>query len=140
MFQPTDEFKSNDPLPYFDEVSSADGWQGHATTKSIDMLKTEIIVALSNMGASVLSFKRGVFNSEFKRDGFQIAYIIDQGSSMLHGKIDIAALPVKEDLREATKLKQKEQSLKMALFNFKIAINGTRFLKVLCPGFIPLLP
>ena len=37
-------------VPYFDELRTADGWQGHATNKSYETLKSEVTSAMSQLG------------------------------------------------------------------------------------------
>jgi len=139
-----DQPKSKTPdVPYFDNVSEKDGWQGQATGKSIDTLKNEITDAVRRLGGMVTGFQQGTFTiSKQKRDGFQVHYIIeDPDGKMTRGRIDIAALPVKEDYRLQRSIKtRREQSLKMALYMLRVALNGTWFLQQLSPGYAALLP
>jgi hypothetical protein len=130
-------------VPYFDDVTEKDGWQGQATGKSIDVLKNEITDAIRRLGGVVTGFQQGSFiTGKQKRDGFQVEYIVKSpDQSMTRGRIDIAALPVKEDYRLQRTLKtRREQSLKMALYMLRVALNGTWFLQQLSPGYAALMP
>lgn len=131
-------------IPYFDDVTSDPGWQGHTTKKSLDVLKSEVMVSLSRLGAIVTGFQRGTFEVDSKeRDGFQVRYVIEQPGSgeMRHGRLDIAALPVKRTYSQNRSLDtRRERSLKMALYMLREALNGTWFLSQLSPGYAPLMP
>ena len=130
-------------VPYFDDVTAEDGWQGHSTGKSVDRLKQEVITALERLGGTVRGFQRGTFIvDDKKREGFQIHYIIElPDGAMRPGRLDVAALPVKENYRtRQTVDKRREQSLKMALYMLREALNGTWFLSKLSPGYAPLMP
>jgi len=130
-------------VPYFDDVTEKDGWQGQATGKSIDVLKDEITVAIRRLGGTVTGFQQGSFLAgKQKRDGFQVEYIVKgPDGSMTRGRIDVAALPVKEDYRLQRSLKtRRDQSLKMSLYMLRVALNGTWFLQQLSPGYAALMP
>src|SRR3972149_9800415 len=94
-------------VPYFDDVTEKDGWQGQATGKSIDVLKDEIAVAIRRLGGTVTGFQQGTFlTGKQKRDGFQVEYIVKSpDGSITRGRIDVAALPVKDDYRLQRSLK-----------------------------------
>lgn len=129
-------------VPFFDDVTSEQGWRGHTTGKSIEKLKLEIIASISRLGGQVQTFQRGIFQvGDQKRDGFRIHYIEDQGGKLLYGRLDVAALPVKTDYRlRQSYEKRREGSLKMALFMMREALDGTWFLQQLSPGYSPLMP
>lgn len=131
-------------IPYFDDVTSDPGWQGHTTKKSMEVLKSEVMIALSRLGAIVTGFQRGTFEVDGKeRDGFQVQYVVEQPGSgeMRHGRLDVAALPVKRNYNLSRSLDaRRERSLKMALFMLREALNGTWFLSQLSPGYAPLMP
>ena len=130
-------------IPYYDDVKVEDGWQGHTTAKSIATLKLEITLCLSRLGGMVLSFQQGKYIiGDKRRDGFQIHYTVEQANGLLHqGKLDIAALPVRENYRlQRTLQKRKDNSLKMALYMARKALEGTWFLQKLSPGYAPLMP
>jgi hypothetical protein len=138
--QPKD--KASD-VPYFDNATEKAGWQGQATGKSIETLKNESSDAIKRLGGMVTGFQQGTFIvGKQKREGFRVHYIIESpDGSMTRGRIDIAALPVKEDYRLQRTLKaRREQSLKMSLYMLRIALNGTWFLQQLSPGYAALLP
>lgn len=134
--------KNKTNVPYFDDVTSADGWQGFTTGKSIERLKGEIAEAVSRLGGTVLNFQQGKFQEGQVRDGFRLNYFVDAADGrMVKGRIDIAALPVKDDWRIRKSIdKRKEQSLRMALYMLKIALDGTWFLQQLSPGYSALMP
>lgn len=129
-------------VPYFDDVKASDGWQGQSTSKSIERLQGEIMDAILRLGGKVTRFVKGKFVvSGLSREGFQIHYFI-KGSNggVSDGRMDVAALPVKNDyrIRKSFKTRQ-EQSLRMALYMLRDALNGTWFLQQLSPGYAPLL-
>mgnify|MGYP001568308587 FL=1 len=130
-------------VPYFDDVTAEDGWQGHSTGKSIDRLKQEVITALERLGGTVRTFQRGTFIvDDKKREGFQVHYIIElPDGDMRPGRLDVAALPVREEYRlQRTLASRREKSLKMALYMLREALDGTWFLSKLSPGYAPLMP
>lgn len=135
--------KKSQQVPYFEDAKAEDGWQGQTTGKSIQALQSEVTQSISRLGAMVISFQRGTFESEHgNRDGFRIHYSIETPSGMsMPGRIDIAALPISPKLgHRADKDKHRESSLKMALYMLKISLDGTWFLQQLSPGFSALVP
>lgn len=48
-------------VPYYEDVSSKDGWQGQQTTKSMERLKQEVTDAVERLGGVVRSFQSGTF-------------------------------------------------------------------------------
>lgn len=138
--QPKDEIHN---VPYFDDVTADAGWQGQTTGKSIEKLKAEIVEAIGRLGGVVTGFEKGVFLvGKQRREGFRVHYTIESpDGKMTRGRLDIAALPVKEDYRLQRSLKtRREQSLKMSLYMLRMALNGTWFLQQLSPGYAALLP
>jgi hypothetical protein len=135
--------KESISVPYFDDVTKEAGWQGQSTTKSIKTLQAEIIEAISRLGGLVINFQRGSFQSEAgNRDGFRVHYVVQAADGrQVPGRIDIAALPIKTDwsLRRSED-KRKDQSLKMALYMLRMALDGTWFLQQLSPGYSALVP
>lgn len=135
--------KQSANVPYYDDASKEDGWQGQATTKSIKALQAEIIEAIGRLGGMVINFQRGTFEGEVKpRDGFRVHYVVEAADgSQMPGRIDIAALPVKPDTyRSSSYDKRREASLKMALYMLRVALDGTWFLQQLSPGYSALVP
>lgn len=141
-FIPETPKQSTINIPYYDDVKVEDGWQGHTTSKSIATLKLEITLCLSRLGGTVLSFQQGQYViGDKKRDGFQIHYTIEVNGLLHRGQLDIAALPVRDEYRlQRTLQKRKENSLKMALYMVRKALEGTWFLQKLSPGYAPLMP
>jgi hypothetical protein len=137
--QPKNEIE----VPWFDDVTSEGGWQGHSTNKSTETLKSEVSISLSRLGAIIRSFQQGKFVTGGKeRDGYRISYFIEKPNGvMVEGRLDIAALPVKleHSLRRSLKTRR-ERSLRMALFMARNALDGTWFLQQLSPGYAPLVP
>ena len=130
-------------VPYFDNVTTEDGWQGHSTGKSIERLKQEVITALERLGSTVRTFQRGTFIVDNKkREGFQIHYVIElPDGDMRPGRLDVAALPVREEYQlRRTLTSRRERSLRMSLYMLREALNGTWFLSRLSPGYAPLMP
>ena len=130
-------------VPYFDDVSKDAGWQGHTTSKSVETLKSEIMSAIRRLGGLVTGFQKGCFGiGDRNRDGFRLNYVIEApNGNMFPGRIDIAALPVKDDYKHQRSYEtRREQSLKMALYMLKTALDGTWFLQQLSPGYSALMP
>jgi hypothetical protein len=138
-----DTTKKDKIKTYFEDATSKDGWQGQATTLSVDVLKTKVKNAIDRLGGIVTNFQKGTFMiDDEKRDGFQILYHIEADNGVIiPGRIDIAALPIRISFRtKPTEGKRREQSLKMALYMLEIALCGTRFLEELSPGYATLMP
>lgn len=138
--QPTGEVKT---VPFFDDVTSEGGWQGHSTGKSLETLKSEVMVSMSRLGGLVTGFQRGFFQTgSAHREGFRIHYVVEQpDGAMLRGRLDIAALPIRETPKSRrSSVARQEKSLKMALYMLRNALDGSWFLQQLSPGYAPLLP
>ena len=125
-------------VPYFEDVSRDEGWQGYSTTKPIKKLQAEIGDAIGRLGGIVSSFQRGTFLIDDKtREGFRVHYSIQNPNMQLVlGRIDIAALPVRNK-RDETK---KDKSLRMALYMLRNALDGMWFMQQLSPGYAALMP
>jgi len=129
-----EQSKESTSVPYFEDATSADGWQGQSTTKSINTLQSEISEAISRLGGLVTGFQRGKFESDVDRDGFRIHYTLTATDGrQVPGRINIAALPIRYE-------SHREKSLKMALYMFRQAMSGTWFLQQLSPGYSALVP
>jgi len=130
-----EQSKNSQKVPYYEDVTSADGWQGHTTQKTVNALQSEISQSISRLGGLVTGFQKGTFQSEEgNRDGFRVHYAIEATDGrQVPGRIDIAALPIRRE-------SNREKSLKMALYMFHIALNGTWFLQQLSPGYSALVP
>jgi hypothetical protein len=142
-FIPETSKGSNNQIPFYEDATKTDGWQGQATEKSIKTLQAEIIQAIGRLGGLVTGFQRGGFQGEGgQREGFRIHYVIEAADGkQMPGRIDIAALPVKEDFSlRRTADKRKEAALKMALYMLREALDGTWFLQQLSPGYSALVP
>lgn len=137
MFTPDKNDKAVD-VPYFENAKAEDGWQGHATTKSLKTLQAEISTAIGRMGGSVIEFRQGKFQvGKVERPGFQLLYAI----AGQQGRMDIAALPIKKDSRNRrSEGKRTEQSIRMALYMVRLALDGAYLLSKLSPGYAPLIP
>ncbi len=130
-------------VPYYDDVTSEGGWQGHSTSKSIETLKAEIIAAIGRLGGLVTGFQRGTFTIvDQMREGFQVLYGIERpDGEFIRGRIDVAALPVRDDYKRRRSFDtRREKSLKMALYMLRTALDGSWFLQQLSPGYAPLMP
>jgi len=120
-------------VPYFEDVSREQGWQGYATTKNLGRLKSEVTDSIQRLGGFVSGFQAGTFRIDDRdRQGFRIFYSIEGRPA----RLDIAALPVKSRRDD----KKKENSLKMALYMLRIGLDGMWFFQQLSPGYAPLMP
>lgn len=142
-FIPSTPTNQSADVPFFDDVSGDSGWQGQSTSKSLETLKSEIMSSVGRLGGLVTGFQRGQFDvGNQKRDGFRLVYVVETPTGqMVPGRIDIAALPVKDDysLRRSYDTRR-EKSLKMALYMLRTALDGTWFLQQLSPGYSALMP
>jgi hypothetical protein len=136
-----DQPKAVENVPFYEDVTSAQGWQGQTTTKSMETLKSEITMAVSRLGGMVNGFQKGIFlvgNQE--RQGFRVSYSIEiPDGKFMPGRIDIAALPVRKAPINSFNSRC-EKSLKMALYMLRNSFDGLWFLQQLSPGFAPLMP
>ena len=141
-FIPESEINIKD-VPYFEEINTGNGWQGHSTTKSIDKLKAEIISAVERLGGIIVGFQKGKFQINDKdREGYQLNYTVNMpNNKIFYGRIDVAALPIKNEykLRKSYE-SRKNKALKMALYMLKISLDGLWFLQQLSPGYSALMP
>ena len=131
--------KQTQTVPYFEDTKEKDGWQGQATTKSIDRLKTEVAESITRLGGFVSGFQQGTFMVEKQqRQGFQIHYSITApNGQFVPGRLDVAALPVRSDTWDG---KKKDKSLRMALYMLREGLDGMWLFQQLSPGFAPLMP
>ena len=140
-FIPT-EHQAQD-VPFYDDVTTNGGWQGHTTGKTVNALKAEVSAAITRLGGVVTGFQRGAFATEAReREGYRIVYFIERpDGSTVPGRLDVAALPVRKDQRRQRSYdSRREKSLKMALFMLRNALDGLWFLQQLSPGYAPLMP
>lgn len=138
-----DQPKAAEDVPYYEDATSEAGWQGQSTTKSIETLKSEVVLSISLLGGMVTGFQRGKFViGEKEREGFRLHYAVEAADGrMSPGRLDIAALPVKNDFSMRRSYdNRREKSLKMSLYMLIIGLNGTRFLEILSPGYAALMP
>lgn len=130
--------KQSKSVPYFEDANRQEGWQGYSTTKSFERLKSEVTEAITRLGGFVSGFQQGTFKIENQdRLGFQIFYSIESaGGGFVPGRLDIAALPVKDKWDN----NKKEKSLRMALYMLRVSLEGMWFFQHLSPGYAPLMP
>jgi hypothetical protein len=137
-FTPDQTKQEAKKVPYFEEATAAEGWKGHTTTKSIKILQAQIKTAIERMDGYVDRFVFGQHEVNGQlRQGFQLYYVLPGPEGrQFRGRMDIAALPVKDKWNVA----KKEKSLRMALYMVCMALEGAWFLEVLAPGFSVLMP
>ena len=138
MFNFSPHEKKAARVPLFEDATRDEGWQGYSTTKSIKTLQSEIGEAIGRLGGVVSGFQRGTFQVDDRiREGFQIHYSIQNPmGKLIPGRLDVAALPVREKYNET----RKDKSLRMALYMLRTALNGMWFMQQLSPGYAPLMP
>ena len=134
-------------IPFFSDVMGRadEGWTGHTTSKSAEKLKGEISAALGRLGAIVTSFQSGRVDAgkENERMAVRIHYTVaSEEGQLFPGQIDIAALPVDHERcqNEASYDNKCNKSLRMALVMALRAFEGAWNMKVLSPGYSPLVP
>lgn len=125
-------------VPYFEDASRDEGWQGYSTTKTIKKLQAEIGDAIGRLGGIVSSFQRGTFLIDDRnREGFRVHYTIQNPNmQLIAGRIDVAALPVRNRRDEY----KKDKALRMALYMLREALDGMWFMQQLSPGYAALMP
>lgn len=130
--------KTAKDVPFFEQARESDGWQGQATTKSVERLKSEVTESITRLGGFVSGFQQGTFQIESQtRQGFQIHYsLAAPDGRFVPGRLDVAALPVKDKWNNA----KKEKSLKMALYMLRGSLDGMWLFQQLSPGYAPLMP
>lgn len=130
--------KESKTVPYYEDAKEKDGWQGQATTKSVDRLKMEVTESITRLGGFVSGFQRGIFQIEKQeRQGFQIHYsLTSPDGRFVPGRLDVAALPTKSKWDE----NKKDKSLRMALYMLRVGLDGMWLFQNLSPGYAPLMP
>ena len=125
-------------VPYYEDAKEKDGWQGQATTKTVNKLQDEISQAINRLGGIVSGFQRGTFQIEKQtREGFQIHYHLKAPNGQLvPGRLDVAALPV----RDGWNVTKKDKSLRMALYMVREGLQGMWLMQQLSPGYAALMP
>lgn len=135
-----------DRVPFFEDATTENGWQGHTTGKTLETLKTDVRMLISRLGGEVTDIEKGRFGD---RIGYRVSYIVDVAfedrAKHVPGYIDIAALPLKPpktyDRRHRTPISiLEDRSLRMALFNVVECLRAMWILQRLSPGFAPLMP
>ncbi len=134
-------------VPFYDDVlgHSEEGWSGHTVGDTVNGLKSKISAALGRLDAMVVSFQRGQFKDEktgLLRQAIRIHYTVASGNDLWPGTIDIAALPVeRKRSRDNDSYENKlDKSLRMALYMTLTALQGAWNMKILSPGYAPLIP
>ncbi len=138
MFNFTPEQNKVVHVPFFEDVGRDEGWQGYSTTKPTKKLQAEIGDAIGRLGGIVSSFQRGTFTVDGQtREGYRVHYSIQNPNMQLVlGRIDVAALPVRNRRDEV----RKDKALRMALYMLRNALDGMWFMQQLSPGYAALMP
>jgi len=80
-------------LPYFDDVNSSQGWEGHTTTKTVEKLIAEISANLALVNCVYSGTQSGSFGDRY---GFQIHFSLKSaGGDYVAARMDVACLPLK---------------------------------------------
>jgi hypothetical protein len=125
-------------VPYFEDAKEKDGWQGQGTTKSAETLQSEIIKAIGRLGGIVSGFQRGTFQiDDQSRQGVQVHYSLKSPSGkFIPGRLDVAALPVRDKYSNA----KKDKAFRMALYMLRESLDGMWLMQQLSPGYAALMP
>ncbi len=128
-FKPTQEVKQ---VPFFEDVDSSEGWEGHRTRKTMRQLQAEISANLSLIGCGLTGFREGTFGDRY---GFQIFFSMQaEDGRMIPSRMEIAALPLRSKSKTHV-----EDTKRMALYMTAKAIKGMYFLNVLSSAYIPFM-
>lgn len=142
-----DEQTFDEPVPLLSEARADDGWKGQSTDKSIAKLRSEISSEIGRLGGTMTRWIRGDYemDDDTLRSGIEIGYsIVTEDGRVFQGRINVAALPFKvsEGRHDSNRLNRDraEKSLRMALFNVRDALQASRILQILSPGYAGLMP
>lgn len=142
-----DENGQDFDVPFFDKVTSKDGWKGQSTDKSIEQLRAEISAEIGRLKGTMTGWMRGEYEMEDgnRRPGVEIKYqIVTESGNAFEGKIAIATLPyeVSEGRMDSSRINRTraEKSLRMGLFNVRDALQSNRIMQTLSPGYAALMP
>lgn len=143
-FKPSQEAEVS--IPFFDDVSATNGWEGQSTGKTIEALQAEISANMSRLGCMITGIVAGSFGD---RHGYQIHFAIRlPNGGLAPSRLDIACLPIdpkrKKRSRNRYPLRPTDDprvdgTRKMALYMVNKALKGMWFFSVLAPGFIPFM-
>lgn len=143
MFNFNAENQENKKVPFFDDVRSADGWEGQTTSKTVDKLQSEIGTNLSLINCVMTGIVAGSFGD---RPGYQIHFAMKSpDGKLIQSRMDIACLPINPKKRwnrrggRGVADPRIEGTKKMALYMTAKAIKGMYFLSSLSPAFIPFM-
>ena len=142
-FKKESDSKEPEQVPFYEDANAENGWQGQATGKSIDTLKTEIMMHITKLGGLVSGFEKGSFGN---RAGYRVHYVIETPEGKhIPGYIDVAALPLKpinldKNYRRTPDSVRMDKALRMALYNVANCLGSLWKLQRLSPGFAPLMP
>lgn len=138
MFSFTPDESKAIKVPYFEDATREEGWQGYRTTKSTQTLQGEISRTIGRLGGHVSGFRSGLFLiDKLERDGFQVDYFIQTPvGAVIPARLDIAALPVRARYNK----ERREKSICMALYMLRVGLEGMWFMQQLSPGYAPLMP
>lgn len=118
-------------IPFFEDATSDIGIKGHATTKSIKELRSQLVMAISRLGGTVESIDTGTFPDVPPRRGMRVSFTINGHP----GRLEIAALP----FRDASTPKKEDKALRMALYNVIDSLEASYNLLLMSPGSMPLM-
>jgi len=148
-FIPEETDEASEPIIFFEDARSEDGWAGQSTDKSYDRLKGEIMNEINRLKGTMTRWIRGVYQiAGHERPGIQIHYEVAGPNGTFQGRFDVAPLPRHQPFGgskshrsyESTMTSWQEESLRMALYNVSLALRSMRILQELSPGFAALMP
>lgn len=117
-------------VPYLEEATAQNS-RGHATKKTQDELKREIVDLLNELGARKVTFMQGAFPTSPKRYGYRITFRL----SGIPGRMDVAGLPIRNETPT-----RKDQALKQALYLFAEMLRAELDARIYRPGYVALVP
>jgi hypothetical protein len=142
-----DEGGQDYDVPLFDQVSAKDGWKGQSTDKSVETLRAEISAEIGRMHGTMTGWMRGEYEMPDgnRRPGIEIKYQVVTGEGQaFEGRIAIAALPYEfsEGRADSARINRTraDKSLRMGLYNVRDALQGSRIMETLSPGYAALMP
>jgi hypothetical protein len=115
-------------LPYFEDAKNEIGVVGYSSQRSEAQLKTLIKTSMGYLGGNIVSFQSGKFGERY---GYRIEFNYHGAS----GRIDIAALPIRDETNSRV-----SQAKRHALYSVWKKLESQFNSLLVMPGDVPLVP
>lgn len=130
QFTPAQDAKQSPAVPFFEDAR-ADYAPFYSTTKTPEVVQSEIIVELAKLGGYAVYFVEGVFQlGKYKRHGYEVRFMANGAP----GVFRVAGLPMRSE-----DTKKKQRVLAQALCIVREWVAGMVTAKTFMPGTEPLV-